>query len=168
GAPLGVFETGDGQMAMVMTSDAQWQALVGLMERPELLARYPDPRSRFEDRDAVNEIVAAWCAPQGTDELVKRCLAIGIPVGPVQSAWSARTDPHLEQRGTLERLRHRDAETPSAYLAPVLPVRLSRNETQLSPAEPLGSSTEAVLREVLGCNDARIEELRAGGAFGKA
>lgn len=167
GAPLGVFETVDGQMAMVMTSEAQWQALVGLMERPELLARYPNPRSRFEDRDAVNEIVEAWCAQQGTDELVERCLAIGIPVGPVQSAWSARTDPHLEQRGTLERLRHRDADAASAYLAPVLPVRLSRNETRLSPAEPLGSSTEAVLREVLGCDDARIEALRERGAFGE-
>ena len=137
------------------------------MERPELLARYPDGRSRFEDRDAVNEIVEAWCAQQGTDELVDRCLAIGIPVGPVQSAWSARTDPHLEQRGTLERLRHRDADAASAYLAPVLPVRLSRNEPRLSPAEPLGSSPEAVLREVLGCADARIEALRERGAFGE-
>ena len=168
GAPLGVFETLDGQMAMVMTSEAQWQSLLGLMERPDLLERFPDSRSRFENRDAVNEFVASWCLEQKTDALVERCLAIGIPVGPVQSAWSARRDPHLAQRGTLEHLRHRDANAPSTYLAPVLPVRLSRNDTRLSPAEPLGSSTEAVLREVLDCDDARIEALRAEGAFGKA
>jgi len=168
GAPLGVFETRDGQMAMVMTSEAQWIALVGLMERPELLEQYPDSRSRSENRDAVNAIVEAWCAQQKTADVVERCLSIGVPVGPVQSAWSARRDPHLQARGTLERLRHPDADGPSDYVAPVLPVRLSRNETRLSPAEPLGSSTEAVLREVLGCDDARIETLRAEGAFGKA
>ena len=168
GAPLGVFETRDGQMAMVMTSEAQWESLVGLMERPELLEVYPDSRSRSENRDAVNDVVARWCAEQPTDSLVERCLAIGIPVGPVQSAWSARRDPHLAQRGTLEALRHPDADAPSDYLAPVLPVRLSRNATRLSPAERLGASTDSILREVLDCDDARIAALRAQGAFGKA
>jgi formyl-CoA transferase len=166
GAPLEVFRTRDGWVAMVMTNDDQWTHLCELMGRPELIERYTAMRDRAAERDVVNGIVGDWISTRATGEVMQDLIAIGVPAGPVQSAWSARRDPQVAHRGALERLRHPDLEEPSDLLGPVLPVRLSRAELTQTPTEPLGSSTESVLRELLGADDAEIEELRARGALG--
>jgi crotonobetainyl-CoA:carnitine CoA-transferase CaiB-like acyl-CoA transferase len=83
GAPLDVFPTRDGHVAVVLTQDAQWRALCDSLGRPELARRYPDYRARLAAREAVNDAVAAWCRERATDEVVELLLAHGIPAGPV-------------------------------------------------------------------------------------
>ena len=166
GAPLGVFETTDGWAAMVMTSQAQWERLALHMERPDLLERYESPSDRGADLDAVNALVADWCRTRSSEQVVSECVALGIPIGPVQSAWSARTDPHIAHRGALEPLRHPDLDGPSTMVAPTLPLRLSRADTSTAPTEVLGASTEPVLRALLGIDDDEFTRLREVGAFG--
>jgi crotonobetainyl-CoA:carnitine CoA-transferase CaiB-like acyl-CoA transferase len=166
GAPLEVFRSTDGWVAMVMTNDDQWAQLCNLMERPELVERYARMRDRSAERDEVNGIVGEWIRTRSTDAVMDALISISVPAGPVQSAWSARHDPQVAHRGALERLRHPDLEAPSDLLGPVLPVRLSRAELTQTPAEVLGSSTESVLRELLDADDAEIERLRTQGALG--
>jgi crotonobetainyl-CoA:carnitine CoA-transferase CaiB-like acyl-CoA transferase len=69
---------------------------------------------------------------------------------------------------TSARLRasHPDLPQPSPYLGPALPIRFSRADAETAPAEPLGASAEAVLRELLGADDAELARLRAAGALG--
>ena len=45
-------------------------------------------------------------------------------------------------------------------------MRLSRADAQSAPAEPLGASTDAVLRELLGVGDAELARLRKSGTLG--
>ena len=166
GAPLDVFATRDGFAAVVLTQDAQWGKLCREMRRPELAERYPDYRARLADRAAVNRAVADWCLGLATDDVVERLLAAGIPAGPVRSPYDAPTDPQVRHRGALEPLGHPDREAPTGFLGPALPIRLSRAERGTPPAEPLGASTDAVLRELLGLGDAEIRALRGAGALG--
>ena len=166
GAPLGVFETADGWLAMVCTNDEQWEQLCGLMDRPELVERFGVMSSRALARDEINDAVAAWLRTRPTDALVDELQAIGLPVGPVQSAWSARTDPQVAHRGALQDLRHPDADGPSGYVGPALPMRLSRADLDQRATERLGQSTEAVLREVAKVDDAELARLREDGALG--
>jgi crotonobetainyl-CoA:carnitine CoA-transferase CaiB-like acyl-CoA transferase len=166
GAPLDVFATKDGHAAVALTQDAQWEKLCAEMVRPDLAARYPDYRARLADRDAVNRAVADWCRTRATDDVVEILLAIGIPAGPVRSPYDAPKDPHVRHRGSLEPLLHPDREDPTEFLGAALPIRLSRADRDLAPAEPLGASTEAVLRELLGMDDGEIQALRTAGAFG--
>lgn len=166
GAPLGVFATTDGWIAMVMTNDDQWVRLCERMERPDLVQRFTLMRDRGAERDTVNGIVADWCSSQSSEAVIDALTQIGLPVGPVQSAWSARTDPQVAHRGALERLRHPDSEEPSHFLGPVLPLRLSRADLTQTPTEKLGQSTDSVLRELLGADDEEIEQLRELGALG--
>jgi crotonobetainyl-CoA:carnitine CoA-transferase CaiB-like acyl-CoA transferase len=72
----------------------------------------------------------------------------------------------VRHRGALQRLRHPDREEDTDFLGPALPIRFSRADADQSPAEPLGASTDAVLRELLGLDDAEIARLRQAGAFG--
>jgi formyl-CoA transferase len=166
GAPLGVFQTTDGWVTLVMTQDAAWPQLCAVMGRQELAARWPDYRARLADRDEVNDVVSAWCRTQQTDVAVEKLLALGIAAGPVRSPYAARRDPHVAHRGALVPLRHPDLAEPTSFLGPALPIRLSRGDTTTAPAEPLGASTDAVLRELLGLDDAELARLRADGVFG--
>ena len=45
-------------------------------------------------------------------------------------------------------------------------MRLSRADTRTAPADPLGASTESVLRELLGLGDPELAALREHGALG--
>ena len=165
GAPIGVFRTADGWLALLVPHDAQWRALCDLMGQPELATRWPDYGARLAARDEVNASVAAWCLTQMSDGAAERLLALGIPVGPVRSPYAARRDPHVAARGALVPLRHPDLAEPTRYLGPALPIRFSRAQGASAPAEPLGASSEAVLRE-LGLDDAEIAKLRTSGALG--
>jgi crotonobetainyl-CoA:carnitine CoA-transferase CaiB-like acyl-CoA transferase len=166
GAPLDVFRSADGWVALVLSHDAQWAALCDEMGRPDLSARWPDLGARVAARESVNEAVAQWCRTLPSDAICAKLLALGVPAGPVRSPYAARRDPHVAQRGALVPLRHPDLAEPTSYLGPALPIRFSRAQSASAPAEPLGASSEAVLRELLGIEDAEIAKLRAAGVFG--
>jgi crotonobetainyl-CoA:carnitine CoA-transferase CaiB-like acyl-CoA transferase len=166
GAPLDVFRTTDGWAAVVVTSQAQWERLCAEIDRPELAARYATVVERARDRKAVNDAVGQWCASRATDEVVERLVAIEVPVGPVRGAFSAADDPQVRHRRALVPLRHPDRAEPSGYVGAAFPVRLSRAETDTAPAEPLGASTESVLRDLLGLRDQEVAALREQGVLG--
>jgi crotonobetainyl-CoA:carnitine CoA-transferase CaiB-like acyl-CoA transferase len=166
GAPLDVFRSADGWVALVLSHDAQWAALCDEMGRPDLSARWPDLGARVAARESVNEAVAQWCRTLPNDAICAKLLALGVPAGPVRSPYAARRDPHVAQRGALVPLRHPDLAEPTRYLGPALPIRFSRAQSASAPAEPLGASSEAVVRELLGIEDVEIARLRAAGVFG--
>jgi crotonobetainyl-CoA:carnitine CoA-transferase CaiB-like acyl-CoA transferase len=165
GAPLAVFQTLDGWVAIVVTSEKQWQEMARHMGRADLLERWSDRNARSAQRRQVNEEVEKWTRTRTTAQIMDLLLPLGMPCGPVQDAWAARRDPQIAHRGMLEPLRHPDVADPSPFLGPRLPVNLSRHERQLPPAEPLGTSTDAVLRECLGLDDAELARLHAGGVI---
>jgi formyl-CoA transferase len=134
--------------------------------RPELVVRYANLGDRARERAAVNEAVAQWCRTRSTDEVVARFIAIEVPVGPVRGAFDAPSDPQVRHRGALVPLLHPDRTEPSGYLGPAFPVRLSRADTRTAPAEPLGASSESVLRELLELGDTELAALRGARAFG--
>ncbi len=165
GAPIGTFQTTDGWIAMVMTAETQWTQLCELMERPDLLTRWKDRRERGAQGAAVNAAVESWTRTVSTDVAIAGLTRIGVACGPVQSAWAARTDPQVAHRGMLENLRHPDLDEPGPFIGPRLPLKLSRGDMRTDPAEPLGASTDAVLRDLLELDDDELRRLHAAGVI---
>jgi crotonobetainyl-CoA:carnitine CoA-transferase CaiB-like acyl-CoA transferase len=163
GAPLAVFQAQDGWIAIVITSENQWHELARNMGREDLIARWPERNARSAHRDQVNAEVEKWTVTQPIQRIMDLLLPLGVPCGPVNDAWAARRDPQIAHREMLEKLRHPDLAQPSPFLGPRLPVTLSRADRGMPPAEPLGASTDAVLREVLALDDAELARLRAAG-----
>jgi len=163
GAPLGVFETKDGWIAIVVTSEKGWHDMARAMGREDLLARWPERNMRSQHRQEVNDLVESWTRGLTRQQVQDILIPLGVPCGQIQDAWGARTDPQVAHRGMLEPLRHPDTAEPSPYVGPRLPINLSRADRELTPAEPLGASTDAVLREVLGLDDAELARLRGAG-----
>lgn len=166
GAPFDTYRTKDGWVAIAAPATHQWKKLQQLLGAAALDPRWDDHHERARNRDVMNAFVTTWTMQFTAAEVGVKLEAIGIPVGPVNPPWWARTDPHIAYRGTLEQLRHPDLVEPTRWLAPVLPIRFSRARIDTTPAEPIGESNEWVLRDVLGLEVARIEELRVDGAFG--
>ena len=76
------------------------------------------------------------------------------------------TTSNCATRGLLTELRHPSApaDRPSGFLGASLPISFA-GRVDLPPAELLGTSTDAVLRELAGCSDDELARLRADGVI---
>ncbi len=166
GAPFDTFRCQDGWVAIAAPANHQWKRLQVLLGDAAQDPRWDDHHERASHGDVITAFVTSWTITQPAAAICDQLDAAGIPAAPVNPPWWARTDPHIAHRGTLERLRHPDLTEPTEWLAPVLPIRFSRTSIDTTPAEPIGASTDWVLRDVLALDDDRIAALRAGGAFG--
>ena len=79
----------------------------------------------------------------------------------------AADDEHLRARGLLSELHGTRARRPT--IRAVFSERRFRSSfagrVELPPAELLGTSTDAVLRDLAGCDDADLARLRADGSY---
>lgn len=166
GAPFDTFPTKDGWVAIAAPATHQWKRLQQFLAEAAQDPRWDDHHERARNREVLAAFVTTWTMAHTAAEITAALDAVGVPAGPVNPPWWARTDPHVAHRGTLERLRHPDLDEPTRWLAPVLPVRFSRTAIDTTPAEPIGESNAWALGELLGFDDARVAALREAGAFG--
>lgn len=163
--PVGTFATADGAVAMVLTDDRQWRELCGHMGRPDL-AGLTRAERRGDRLVQLYGVVAQWCADHSTAECLAALDACDLPAGPVEPPWIARRDAHVAARGSLEALRFGTPAVPTGFLGPRPPFRIDDVDLTTTPAEPLGASTDAILRARAGCDEAELARLRADGVIG--
>ena len=169
GDPRGIldtFATSDGWVTLVITSDAQYERLTEEMDRPDLLALAPTMAERATHRAELCHEVAEWMAARTTEQALERLYAIRVPAGPVTAAADAADDPQIRHRNALVPLHHPHSEEPTGWMGPAFPVKFSRADTDQAPAETLGASTHAVLRDVAGLTATEIAQLQAEGVLG--
>jgi crotonobetainyl-CoA:carnitine CoA-transferase CaiB-like acyl-CoA transferase len=166
GAPQGVYACpGDEQwVALSITSDEEWRALVDELGDPEW-ARDPDlatgagRRARHDELDAR---LAEWFATQDRDDAVARLLDAGVLAAPVWDQMIQDELPQLAERGFTQWLDHPIAG-PVGY--PGTGVRADTfDNSYRAPAPTVGQHTDAVLHE-LGLTDDAITTLRATGVI---
>ncbi|MDQ1510702.1 MAG: hypothetical protein QOG50_2546 [Actinomycetota bacterium] len=166
GAPINTYRCADGWISVTCTSDRQWQRMCELMDRDDALARWPTIRERAGAAAEIDAAMESWTSTRPADEVEAAMLAIGFPAGRVREPVDAATDPDLRQRGLLAELRHPSAppDRPSGFLGAQLPIAFE-GRVDLPPAELLGTSTDAVLRELADCDDDELARLRADGVI---
>jgi crotonobetainyl-CoA:carnitine CoA-transferase CaiB-like acyl-CoA transferase len=162
GAPINVYACADGWVAVTLSSDEQWRGLAATMGRDDLVERWPTVRERARDTAEVDATVAAWAARLPAADVEAAFLALGIAAARVRDPAAASDDAQVAARALLEPLRHPAASAPSGFLGPRLPIAFDGRAASLPPAESLGTSTDAVLREA-GYDDAEIASLHQRG-----
>ncbi len=166
GAPINTYRCADGWISVTCTSDGQWQRMCKLMERDDALAKWPTIRERAGAAAEIDAAMEAWTSTRPVREVEAAMLAIGFPAGRVREPVDAATDVDLGKRRVLTELRHPSApaDRPSGFLGAQLPIAFE-GRVDLAPAELLGTSTDAVLRELAGCDDEQLARLRADGVI---
>lgn len=167
-APHGIYPcAGNDEWVVVsVTNDAEWQALVNVLQASHLraddsLAHVAGRRARRQTLDAE---ISAWTQCRSADEAMGELQRAGVRAGVVKPVWRVLDDPHLRDRGFFKKI-------PRAYLGEYLTTTPWFRETAaptevVRPAPTLGEHSREIFSRVLGMTQARQQSLEACGITG--
>jgi crotonobetainyl-CoA:carnitine CoA-transferase CaiB-like acyl-CoA transferase len=163
--PFQAFESADGWLTVACAKEKFWLRLCEAIARPDLLAdpRYADFAGRDRHREPLLAELRSIFRTERTDTWLERLGAAGVPVGRVNDVAEALTDPQTVARQSVVEVDH---PTLGKVREIASPLRLSGHAPSPARGPFRGEHTDAVLREVCGYDDQRIEELRAAAVFG--
>jgi formyl-CoA transferase len=166
-ALVAAFKARDGYFVVAVLREHMFEKLCRLLGREEWLS---DPRLATRvgwaqhTESVIRPAIEAWAAEKTKLEAARSLAEQGITAGPSNLAEDLAADPHVALRDMLIEVPRPDGEKP--YLVSGNPVKMSRlAEGPVAPAPRLGAHTEALLRELIGADDAELASLRAAGAI---
>ena len=151
----------DAWVTIAVGTDEEWRALCGVIgdERLRRDERFADEASRWQNRDALDEIIGAWTRERMPLDIMQVLQAAGVPSMPVYAGEEIVKDRHVVERGMIEEVEH-----PLMGVRRVLgpPWRLSKTPARIMrPGPLLGQHNDYVLGELLGMSKDEIERLTA-------
>ncbi len=155
----------DRWIAIVVATDAQWQALGRVAGLPPWAAdaRFATGAGRLAHVDAVDAAVAAWTATEDAADVMTRLQAAGVAAGVVQTVADLALDPQLAARRFFETLAH---ATRGSVVATGIPLGLTATPARSGRAgQAVGADNAYVFGEILGMTDAEIAVAVAEGAI---
>lgn len=164
--PHGHFPTGDGSwVAIACTTDKMFARLAAAMGRPELAdqAAFGAQARRLEARDEVNALVGGWTSSLTRQEVMDRCLAAEVPVGPLNSIADIFADPHYRARGDLVAVD--EPELGPVTVPGVLPLMSGTPGRVGSLGPSLGNANEEIYCGLLGLSDKELARLQEAGVI---
>jgi CoA:oxalate CoA-transferase len=158
------YRASDGYVAVVALSDRQWDRLMEVIGRVDLIGdqRFSDFVSRVRNADEIRPIIAEWMERHTQSQIIEALSEKRIPCGRVQDYEQLNNDPQLEARGMFRTVSH---EHLGVIDVPGIPVRLSVTPGEIhKPCPDLGQDTSEVLSRVLDLTEEEIAKLREDGA----
>lgn len=157
--PCETLPTADGWVFVMCVLPKFWQALAQTLGVPELIEdpRFKGPRDRYDNRDALMEILDARARTRTTAEWMAE-FGGRVPAAPVLDMAQAVENPFFRDRGGVLPAPH-PLRPDFSMLAS--PIRLGQ-ELPSEVCSPLGGDTDAVLSEI-GIGGDEAAELRAAG-----
>jgi formyl-CoA transferase len=122
--------------------------------------RYATPEARWENRDAMNAIVAEWTRQHTKHEIMELLGDAGVPCGACLDTGEVLTDPHLRAR---EMIVDVDYPTRGTYQTVGSPIKLSASPVTVQRPPLLGEHTETLLGELCGVTAEEVKKLKASG-----
>lgn len=165
-APVGLFETADGQIMVAMTTDRMYHRFCEtILERPDLIAdpRFADNPSRVRHKHVLDAEINRIFAGDSRDNWVAKLRQEGIPAGIVNDPGQALSSSDVADRGLITRSPHATAGSVPGIASPM---HLSRTPVREPVGAPvLGQHTAEVLARLADCDDARIAALNQAGVI---
>ena len=158
-SPHGVFPCAgeDRWVALAVETDEQWQALAGLIGRPELATTHQSSESRRAARAEIEAAVSAWTATQDQEAVERQLRAAHVPASVVADVNQVLANEHLQARDTFSRypIEGSHAREMSGGLWKMDGQRLGLRDR----APDLGEHNEYILRTVAGLSEDEVAEL---------
>lgn len=163
-APSNLYPCRSGQWIVIAANtDGLFRRLCKLMNREELVddPRFAHQVVRGQNREAIDEIVAAWTADQDLSTLLAQLESATIPVGPVYAIEDIVKDPHYQARDMLLTLH--DRVLGELRMPGVVPKLSDTPGSVRSTGPELGEHNTDVYGNLLGLSAEGIAELAARG-----
>ena len=164
-APYNVFATRDGHVAIHVVTEGHWQKLLTAMGREDLKddPRFASMRERATHMADTEAVVTAWTSVLTKAEVFAATRRHRIPCAPVRTAPEVMNDPHMHQRGMLERIAHPEL---GEIVVPTTPLRLhGAAKVATLPSPAIGQHNAEVYAGWLGLAPAEIDDLRRNGVI---
>ncbi len=139
-----------------------WPAVVKVLDQPELAAdaRFKTLEARWENRAALDAIIAAWTRQRSKHEVMRLMGDAGVPCGACQDTGEVLADPHLKAR---EMIVDVDYPARGTYQTVGCPIKLSDSPVTVSRPPLLGEHTDALLGSLCGVGAEDAKQLRKKG-----
>jgi formyl-CoA transferase len=146
-------------------NEAMWRDFVTAIGRLDLLtdARCVSAKTRWEHREALEEIIVAWTRARTKHDVMAILGAAGVPCGATLDTAEILDDPHLNARGHIHTIDH---PTRGEFRLPGCPVRLSESPAPTTAPPLAGQHTDELLSEILGLSKDDVAALRGRGIVG--
>lgn len=151
GAPMGVYKTKDGYVAIAMMPIGKIARLVGVEG-----FEGNDSRNVIENRDEVKRLLEPGFANKTTAELIDIFMAADIWAAPVNRFPDVERDPQVAHNETIISFEHPVA---GKFRTVGPPVKFSRTPASVERPPLLSEHTTAILAE-LGYSEGEIAELK--------
>lgn len=161
--PYETFPTSDGQIAVAVGSERQWQRFCDALGAPEIAAdpRFATNTARVRHRDALRELLLRRFATRPSSAWLESLTAAEVPCGPVRDLAEVFSDPQVLAREMVARVEHPSA---GELRLTGIPFKLAATPGTIRRPPPLlGQHTDELLTE-LGYTAPEIERLRASGS----
>jgi benzylsuccinate CoA-transferase BbsF subunit len=165
-APHGVYATaGDDQWcAIAVETDAQWNALAGVLGASELTAdeRFVTAAGRVRHHDALDALITNWTQVRTNADAETQLRAAGVPAERMR-----RVDDVVQSADSGRAYRPVPGERAQPIVTASLPFSFSQSTVEAIGAPcKLGEHTNDVLRDWLAFDAAEIAAFGDRGAFG--
>jgi len=157
--PTGVFVTSNGHINIAVAGEAIWQRFCKIMDKQSWAqdARFIDSAKRSENRDQLNQEIAAVISTKTSGHWVDLFSEAGIPAGPIYDMAGVFSDPQVEHLGIAKDIST-NAFGQTRMIAQ--PVQLSRTPSDFVTGPPeRGEQTDEILAE-LGIPEDQIDDFR--------
>lgn len=171
--PYQDFPTQDGNMLLAIGNDGQFARFcdaAGVDWAND--ERFALNAGRVVHRDTLIPMMQQLTRTRCTADWIALLEDKAVPCGPINHVGQAFADPQVQSRGLrIEQQRYPDGQLPpgefiNTVVSTASPLRLSDTPVTLRHAPPaLGQHTEEVLREKLGLDAARVQQLREQGVL---
>ena len=163
--PYDTFRTKTRFLIIAIITDNFWQALVELLDVPELYREdFRHQPGRLAHKALINASVQAKLETNTCEYWLERLRERRIPCAPVNDFAHALSDPQVVARNMVVSVDHPKG---GSVRMPGNPIKLSETgEEAFSPPPLIGEDTDRILTEFLGLDKAEIERLRREEAIG--
>lgn len=164
-APYNVYATADGHIAIITVVEGHWHGVLDAIARPELKAepRFANNAARVKAMAEVDGLIEAWTRTKTKAEAFAILRRHRVPSSPVRDLAEVMHDPHMHQRGMLERIDHPDL---GEIVVPTSPLRFhGADKVETVPSPRIGQHNGDVYGEWLGLSAEEIEALRRDGVI---
>jgi benzylsuccinate CoA-transferase BbsF subunit len=149
-------------VSIAVGSEPEWHALVSVIADPALEDdSFASPHQRWQHQEQLDRIVERWSCERGAYEATRLLQQAGVAAAPVHTGTSLAQDPHIRERGILERVEH-----PVIGERVVVGAPWKLEGAGVRRAAPLiGEHNQHVLGKVLGLSSDEIDQLEQAGAL---
>ena len=147
-----------------ITQAPVWAPICDLIGKPEWKTDpdYATPPARLPRLRHIFDTIEQWTMTMTKFEVMDKCNALDIPVGPILSMKEIAEEPSLRKTGTVVEVDHPGR---GKYLTVGNPVKLSDSPADVRRSPLLGEHTEEILSKVLGYSAKDVADIKASGAI---